>query len=137
MKLATLGSVVLIAAMSAIAPAAHAQQTSDSSDASKTQASQSSAAAQSSTATPTAASSAAKAKPDVPSADVLKKARAAGYHTSVKRGTVYYCKDVVETGTRFSKEVCVDENQLAQTLIWEQAQRDQFSNHTCTGCSGK
>jgi hypothetical protein len=79
------------------------------------------------------------ATPDVPSADTLKKARDAGYHTKVRRGEVYYCKDVVETGTHFKTETCVDENQLAQTLVREQAQRDQFSNHTCSGggCSGK
>jgi hypothetical protein len=79
------------------------------------------------------------ATPDVPSADTLKKAREAGYHTKVRRGEVYYCKNVVETGTHFKTETCVDENQLAQTLVREQAQRDQFSNHTCSGggCSGK
>jgi hypothetical protein len=79
------------------------------------------------------------ATPDVPSADTLKKARDAGYHTKVRRGEVYYCKNVVETGTHFKTETCVDENQLAQTLVREQAQRDQFSNHTCSGsgCSGK
>jgi hypothetical protein len=76
--------------------------------------------------------------PDVPSADILRKARLAGYHTRVSHGAVYYCKNAVETGTRFTKEVCVDENQLTQSLLAEQQARDQFTNRACTGgCSGK
>jgi hypothetical protein len=80
------------------------------------------------------------ATPDVPSADILKKARQAGYHTRVSHGTVYYCKNVVETGTRFSKEVCVNEIQLTQNLLAEQQARDDLANKGACGgggCSGK
>lgn len=138
MSRAILYSLVLIGTITAIAYPAFAQQTSD---AAKPAAAASDSAASTTTAP---AAPAEKKKPsatdtsDLPSADTLKKAREAGYHTKVRRGTVYYCKSVVETGTRFTSETCVDENQLAQILIAEQAQRDQFSNHTCTGgCSGK
>ena len=81
----------------------------------------------------------AAATPDVPSEDVLRKARTAGYHTKVAHGIVYYCKSETELGTRFSNEVCLDENQLEQTLLQQQAQRDQLKNHACSGagCSGK
>jgi hypothetical protein len=78
--------------------------------------------------------------PDVPSADTLKKARQAGYHTKVSHGVLYFCKQQAEVGTRFSKEYCADENTLLVTLQREETQRDQFQ-HTggCSGsgCSGK
>jgi hypothetical protein len=79
------------------------------------------------------------ATPDVPSADLLKKARNAGLHTKVKQGVVYYCKTEADMGSRFTSEHCYDENQLAQFLIRQQAARDQLSNSTCGGaaCSGK
>jgi len=79
------------------------------------------------------------ATPDVPSADILKKARNAGLHTKVKQGVVYYCKTEQDMGSRFTSERCYDENQLAQFLIQQQAARDQFSKQTCGGsaCSGK
>jgi hypothetical protein len=83
--------------------------------------------------------STAAATPDVPSADLLKKARNAGMHTKVKQGVVYYCKTEADTGSRFTSEHCYDENQLAQLLIRQQAARDQLSNSACGGaaCSGK
>ena len=128
-------SLVLIGMMTAIAYPALAQQTPD---AAKPAAAASDSAASTATAPPAEKKPSAKAPSDLPSEDTLKKAREAGYHTKVKRGIVYYCKSVVETGTRFTSESCVDENQLAQILIAEQAQRDQFSNHACGGgCSGK
>jgi hypothetical protein len=79
------------------------------------------------------------ATPDVPSADILKKARNAGLHTKVKQGVVYYCKTETDMGSRFTSERCYDENQLAQFLIQQQAARDQFSKQACAGaaCSGK
>jgi hypothetical protein len=79
------------------------------------------------------------ATPDVPSADLLKKARNAGLHTKVKQGVVYYCKTEADMGSRFTSERCYDENQLSQFLISQQAARDQLSAHSCSGsaCSGK
>jgi hypothetical protein len=140
MTRATFCTLVLVSAMAGIVAAAYAQQTPD---AAKAPAAAPDATAPSATAPP-AATAAKKTStvadtPDVPSADTLKKAREAGYHTRVKRGEVYYCKDVVETGTRFKTEHCLDENQLARTLIQQQAQRDQLNNYSCVGtaCNGK
>jgi hypothetical protein len=143
---ATFCSLVLIGTMTAIAAPAYAQQTPDATKAPATApdttapATTAATAATSGPTTPAAKKpSAAAETPDVPSADTLKKAREAGYHTKVRRGEVYYCKDVVETGTRFKTESCLDENQLTQALIHQQAQRDQLSNRNCSGggCSGK
>jgi hypothetical protein len=77
--------------------------------------------------------------PPAPSADVLKKARQAGYHTKLKNGIYAFCKEQADTGTRFSTEKCIDGNTLAQTLLQQQAQRDQMRSTACSGsaCSGK
>jgi len=81
----------------------------------------------------------AKRSSDLPSADILKKARNGGYYTKVVHNEVYYCKKQADLGSRFTKETCLNENQLEQTLIFQQAQRDQMSNHACSGggCAGK
>ncbi len=74
------------------------------------------------------------------SASTLKKARDAGYHMKVRHNAVVFCKLVTETGTRFTNEICMDENQLAQVLMRQQAQRDQIAtNHSCVGmsCNGR
>jgi hypothetical protein len=127
--------------MTAVAVPAYAQQTPD---AAKAPAAAQDTAATSTPPAATPATTATAAKkaadpPDVPSADTLKKARGAGYHTKIHRGEVFYCKDVVQTGTRFKTESCLDENQLAQVLERQQAQRDQLTGHSCVGsaCSGK
>jgi hypothetical protein len=80
-----------------------------------------------------------KATPNVPPADVLKKARDAGYHTKVSHGVVYYCKVDADIGTRFQTEKCLDEDQLVTTLQRLDAARDQLRNNACSGsgCSGK
>jgi hypothetical protein len=80
-----------------------------------------------------------KATPNVPPADVLKKARDAGYHTKVRHGVVYYCKVDADLGTRFLTEKCLDEDQLITTLLRLDAARDQLRNSPCagSGCSGK
>jgi hypothetical protein len=146
MTRATFCSLVLISTMTAIAAPAYAQQPPDTAKAPATApdaTAPATAAATAATSAPTTPAakkpSTAAETPDVPSADTLKKARAAGYHTRVRRGEVYYCKDVVETGTRFKTETCLDENQLAQALLQRQAQRDALNNHSCVGaaCNGK
>ena len=137
--------LALISTMTGIAAPAYAQQTPDAAKPPATAPDATAAAATAATAaTPAPATQAAKKPaaadtPDVPSADTIKKARGAGYHTKVRRGVVYYCKDVVQTGTRFKTESCLDENQLAQVLERQQAQRDQLAGHSCagSGCSGK
>jgi len=72
------------------------------------------------------ATAAPKAADDVPSAAVLKKARAAGYHTRIKRGNVVYCKTETVLGSHFTSESCIDEDQLEATLLHSQAQRDDL-----------
>ncbi|HEY6483438.1 MAG TPA: hypothetical protein VIY54_07910 [Steroidobacteraceae bacterium] len=134
-------SLILLSA-SAIGPAAYAQQTQD---AAPTPANTPTAVAPAA-APPASATSAPTASPaprdisNLPtvSATTLKKARDAGYRMKVRHNAVVFCKKVTETGTRFTTDVCMDENQLAQVLMREQAQRDEMANRsTCTGCSGK
>ena len=142
MTRATFGSLLLISIMTAVAVPAYAQQTPGAAKAPATAQDTTAPTATPPAATPATTAAAAKKAadtPDVPSADTLKKARTAGYHTKVHRGEVYYCKDIVQTGTRFKTETCLDENQLAQVLERQQAQRDQLTGHSCagSGCSGK
>ena len=87
------------------------------------------AAAASSTAVPKAA--------DAPSPEVLKKAKEAGYHTRIKHGDVLYCKDEAVIGTRFKEEHCLTENQLEQTLVQDQQQRDQLQHNIGSGTSNR
>jgi hypothetical protein len=141
MSHATFRSLVFIGAMIGIAAPVYAQQTPDAPKAAPSETSAPVATtAPAATAAPSAAkTSTAAATPDVPSADILKKARNAGLHTKVKQGVVYYCKTEADMGSRFTSERCYDENQLAQFFITQQAARDQFSNRNCSGsaCSGK
>jgi len=80
-----------------------------------------------------------KAPADVPSADILKKARDAGYHTKVSHNVVYYCREDTDVGTRFRTEKCLTEEQLQVQLERLQAAKDQLRNNPCggSGCSGK
>lgn len=96
--------------------------------------------AESSTSTTTTSSSQTSSKaagvaqaPGVPDLDLLKKARNAGYHTKVSHNVVYFCRTDTPLGTRFPEERCYNEVQFVQRLDFEQAQRDQMSNHACSG----
>jgi hypothetical protein len=89
------------------------------------------ATAPAATPAPSAAQSpapAAATAPDAPSPDTLKKAKEAGYHTKVRHGDVFYCKSEPVVGSRFEQETCITEPQLEQTLLAEQAQRDQLKH---------
>jgi hypothetical protein len=141
-------SLLLIGTIIGIAAPVYAQQAQDATKATAPAAAPAPATTAAPAATPALASAAAPsgaktstlaATPDVPSADMLKKARNAGLHTKVKQGVVYYCKTEADMGSRFTSERCYDENQLSQFLITQQAARDQFSGHSCSGaaCSGK
>jgi hypothetical protein len=103
--------LVLMVAMAGIVPAARGQQATDSAT--------------------------APAAPKNPTPDTMKKARMAGYHAKLRKGETLFCKEETEIGSHFSKENCIDETQLLVVLDRQQAQRDQLTNHTCTGCSGK
>jgi hypothetical protein len=77
--------------------------------------------------------------PDAPSADLLKAAREAGYHTRVKKGVTLFCKYDAVIGTRLKTENCFNENTTAEILRRDQLQRDQFSHIACAGggaCGG-
>jgi hypothetical protein len=41
---------------------------------------------------------------------------------------VLFCKSEAQTGSRFVTETCITEPQLEQTLLAQQAQRDQFQH---------
>jgi hypothetical protein len=111
-------SLILMTAMAGIISVAHAQQATDS-------------------ATAPAATTAAAPASKNPAPETMKKARMAGYRAKLRKGETLFCKEETEIGSHFSKENCIDETQLLVVLDREQAQRDQLTNHTCTGCSGK
>jgi len=108
--------LILTVAMAGTIPAALAQQATDSA---------------------TAPAATTAAAPKNPTPDTMKKARMAGYHAKLRKGETLFCKEETEIGSHFSKENCINETQLLVVLDREQAQRDQLTNHTCTGCSGK
>lgn len=159
MKPAYFWSLILISAMVGGTGSAYAQQQSDAAKAqpSATAGTAASTAASAPAATPAPAAGAQdapaapapaivvhfvdapKATSNVPPADVLKKARDAGYHTKVSHGVVYYCKVDADLGTRFRTEKCLDEDQLITTLQRLDAVRDQLRASPCggSGCSGK
>jgi hypothetical protein len=72
-----------------------------------------------------------------PSADLLRKARAAGFKTEVHNGSTLFCEETAEIGSHFKTKKCLNEDQVALTLERRQSTKDQLTNHTCTGCSGK
>jgi hypothetical protein len=139
MTLSKYRNVTILGALLALGGVASAQQPGDATTPPSAPAPNASAPPPS---TPTsAAATAAKppAKPD-PSAEVLKKARENGYRAKLRRGQTLFCREETEIGSHFSKENCIDENQLEVVLLRRQEQRDQMSNHTCSNggaCSGK
>ena len=72
-----------------------------------------------------------------PSPDLLRKARAAGFKTEVHNGTTVFCEETAEIGSHFKTKKCLNEEQVGLTLERRQTTKDQLTNHTCTGCSGK
>lgn len=72
-----------------------------------------------------------------PSADLLRKAHAAGFKTEVHNGSTLFCEETAEIGSHFKTKKCLTEEQVGLTLERRQATKDQLTNHTCTGCSGK
>ena len=89
-----------------------------------------------STPTSTPTPSAVAAAPVVsatPSADVLKRAKLAGYRTKkLRQGITVFCKEEVHVGTRFSTNSCIDETQLEELLLRAQSQRDSMNNRVGT-----
>jgi len=129
---ATFRFPVFVCALLAIAAPVYAQQAADAAKAPAAAPSDAPAPAASpapAAAAPAAAKTSAAATPDTPSADTLKKAREAGYHTKVRHGTVYFCKEEATLGTRFTEEHCMNEEQFDVTLERVQAQRDQIQNN--------
>jgi len=153
---AKLASLILIGSIVAITgPSLAQQQSSTAAPAAPTAAASPAAAAPgasapevaASTSTPVASTPAAKppaasktvAAANMLSADILKRAKQAGYYTRVRSGQTFFCKKESQLGTRFVTEKCLDENQLAMVLERNQAQRDQLMNVTCGGggaCGG-
>jgi hypothetical protein len=130
---ATFRSLILAGAILGISATVHAQQPAAAPAAADAPppAATAPAATTAPAAAPAAAASAAaspKAADDVPSPAVLKKAHAAGYYTKVRHGNVVYCKSDAVLGTRFTSENCINQDQLEQTLLQAQAQRDQLQH---------
>jgi hypothetical protein len=139
MKNPTLRNSILIGTMLGIAALGHAQQPAPA-DAAKTPAPPPAATTTATTTTTTTTTTQTPSASDLPSADLLKKAKSAGYHTKVRKGQVFYCKETTEIGSHFSSETCMDENQFVDALQRQQAVRDSMSNHACGGngaCGGK
>jgi hypothetical protein len=81
---------------------------------------------------PTAAA-AAPVSPAIPSPDVLKRARLAGYQVrKLRNGNTVFCKHEAHVGTRFSTDSCIDETQLEEFLLRAQSQRDSLKNRVGT-----
>jgi hypothetical protein len=78
------------------------------------------------TAAPTPA--APNASNDFAAANLLKKARKAGYYRKVGRDNVLFCKKEAPLGSRFIDEHCMGGDQLELTLLGQQAQRDQLQH---------
>jgi hypothetical protein len=89
------------------------------------------------TAPPAATSPVKEDAPKGPTPDLLKKAREAGYKTQVHNGVTQFCTETTEIGSHFKTKSCINQGQLELALERRQAQLDQLTNHTCTGCSGK
>ena len=141
MKNSTLKYSIAIAVLLGFTALSHAQQPADSAKAPAT--APATAPAASSTTSSTTATTTTTQTPsasDLMQADLLKKAKTNGYHTKVKKGVVYYCKESTPIGSHFPEETCYDENGFADALQRQQAVRDSMSNHACGGngaCGGK
>jgi hypothetical protein len=71
-------------------------------------------------------------------ATFAKTAKKAGWRTEVQNGTTYYCKQITDTGSRFSTKHCATSTQLAVVLEQQQFEKDQLGLHGCGGnCTGK
>jgi hypothetical protein len=70
-------------------------------------------------------------------ADVLKRARLAGYRPrKLLQGTTVstvYCKHEMHVGSRFASESCIDETQLEEFLLRAQSQRDSLDHRRGSG----
>ena len=146
-------SLILIGAMCAIAVPSYAQQSPT--DAAKSQpaaptasgTTASPAASPEPSATPESAPAAAPiikvipAAPPVdaapPTADTLKKARQAGYHTKIKNGRTMFCIKDADIGSHFVTEKCVDQETFLTTLRRDEEQREALLRSGCGpgGCS--
>jgi hypothetical protein len=118
--------MICSAAMLMIAAMAGAQQPA----APASTAAQSTATAAQSTAAQTSDANAANAA-------LQRKARDAGYKTEVHNGATQFCTEAPEIGSHFTKKTCLTQDQLKLALERREAAKEQFTNHTCTGCSGK
>lgn len=140
--------VILLGAIASIVGVALAQQASDET---KTPATSSPTAASSSDSAEAAATAAAIAKANAAAAaaaanapvkitdeaTIAKLAKKAGWHTEVQNGTMFYCRDTVDVGTRFTSKKCATPTQLAVVLEQQQFERDQLKQRGCGGnCGG-
>jgi hypothetical protein len=139
MKKSTLTYSILLAALLG-GTVSYAQQPADATKAPATApTSTPGTASTSSTTTTTTTTTNTPSASDLMQADLLKKARSNGYHTKVRKGVVYYCKEETKIGSHFPEETCYDENGFADALQRQQSMRDSMTNHSCGNgaCGGK
>jgi hypothetical protein len=67
------------------------------------------------------------------SKDYIKRLANVGYYPKNDKGQLVFCKKDTPLGSRFSREACMDGDQLAMFLEGGQAQRDAFLNRPCLG----
>lgn len=67
-----------------------------------------------------------------PSADVVKRARDAGFKPEVRNGVTVYCWKDADTGSRLPTKKCVGEDQMEMMLERRQAQRDAIQQNNST-----
>jgi hypothetical protein len=60
------------------------------------------------------------------SREYIKKLANYGFYPKNGKGQMAFCKKDARPGSRFVKERCMDGDQVAMMLDWNQAQRDQF-----------
>jgi hypothetical protein len=84
---------------------------------------------------PATAPAAAASAPAAPSADLIKKARAAGFKPETQKdGTTMFCYKDADTGTRFQTKKCVDQDHLNAVLNLRQNERENLNRpSSCAG----
>ncbi len=111
MNQSTLRYSLLIGTLLGLAALSHAQQPADAAKAPPTTPTAPTTNSTTTTTITTTTTTAATQTPsasDLPSADLLKKAKSNGYHTKVRKGQVYYCKEETKIGSHFSEDTCYD-----------------------------
>ncbi len=63
-------------------------------------------------------------------------AKKQGWHTEVRNGTTFYCRETTDVGTRFSSKKCATPTQLAVVFEQQLFERDKLKQRGCGGNCG-